>query len=571
MTALDRFLGALRDRDCRPRQGSGGNWSARCPAHEDRSPSLSLRQIEGQALVYCHAGCVTRDVLAALGLGMADLYDERRGAAYRYDDGRVVHRSPDKGFTQSGKTKGSTSLYRLGKVTAAVAAGRTVYVVEGEKDVHALESVGLVATTSPMGAGKWSKVDPSPLAGATVVVVADNDEPGRKHAGEVKASLDELRATVTVVTAKAGKDAADHIAAGLGPEDFIPVTDAPATPAATRRLRSYSLSEVKITPTRYMWTGYLPLNELAMLVGKPGIGKSTLMVDLAAKVTTGGLDGDLHGQPRPVLYSLTEDAPSVFKARFLAAGGNPELLHMVDAVQGGADGTPLLVAEDVTELRTTITRLRPALVVLDALNSCLIGQTNDNANVRPQLELLKALAHTAETTVVGIGHFRKSTAGIEPLDAIGGAGAYGQVIRQALGCARDEDEGTCTLSVIKSNGSSLDVASLAYRIEEAAVGADDGGTANVGRVAWLGESPTSVRDLLQRTPQAEEERSERDEAADFIRGYLLDHGCSASAETSSPRAAPPGSTTTCSRRPDPAPAPEPSATGSARPASGSGP
>ncbi|MDP9460717.1 MAG: toprim domain-containing protein, partial [Actinomycetota bacterium] len=245
MSALDRLLGALQDRDCRPRQGSGGNWSARCPAHEDRSPSLSLRQIEGQALAYCHAGCVTGEVLAALGLGMADLYDEPRGVAYRYDDGRVVHRSPDKRFTQSGKIKGSTSLYRLGKVSAAVAAGRTVYVVEGEKDVHALESVGLVATTSPMGAGKWHKADPSPLAGATVVIVADRDKPGQAHAAEVKASLDRLGATVSVVTAKTGKDAADHIAAGHGPEEFLPVSETAA--AAGRRLRRRALSGVKIT------------------------------------------------------------------------------------------------------------------------------------------------------------------------------------------------------------------------------------------------------------------------------------------------------------------------------------
>jgi putative DNA primase/helicase len=223
MTALDRLTDALRDRDCKPRPSTGGQWSARCPAHEDRAPSLSLRQIEGQALVHCHAGCTTVDVLAALELGLGDLYDEPRGAAYRYDDGRVVHRSPDKRFHQSGRTQGGASLYRLGKVTAAVAAGQTVYLCEGEKDVHALESVGLVATTSPMGSANWGKVDPSPLAKATVVLVADNDEPGRRYATEAKASLHQLGATVTVVTAKAGKDAADHIAAGYGPDEFVPV------------------------------------------------------------------------------------------------------------------------------------------------------------------------------------------------------------------------------------------------------------------------------------------------------------------------------------------------------------
>ncbi len=54
---------------------SGGGWVARCPAHEDRSPSLSVREgADGRVLVYCHAGCRTDDVVAAIGLSMRDLF-----------------------------------------------------------------------------------------------------------------------------------------------------------------------------------------------------------------------------------------------------------------------------------------------------------------------------------------------------------------------------------------------------------------------------------------------------------------------------------------------------------------
>lgn len=291
-----------------------------------------------------------------------------------------------------------------------------------------------------------------------------------------------------------------------------------------RKLRLRSLQDVKIVPTRYLWTDYLPVAELAMLVGKPGVGKSTVAADVAAKLTTGELSGSFIGHPQNVLYSLTEDSEGIFKGRFIAGGGDPGRLHVIDVVHGQSDGSPMLVDADLDQLRAAIVELRPALVVLDALNSSLDGQQNDNSNIRPQLEKLKALAHQTNTAILGIGHFRKSTNGSEPLDSIGGAGAYGQVIRQALGCARDEDEGTCTLSVIKTNGQSLDVASLAYRIEEAVVPSDDGGTASVGRVAWLGESETSVRDLLQRTPSGDEDRHERDEAVDWLLSYLVANG-----------------------------------------------
>jgi hypothetical protein len=54
---------------------AGGGWVARCPAHKDRSPSLSVREgADGRVLVYCHAGCRTEDVVAAIGLSMRDLF-----------------------------------------------------------------------------------------------------------------------------------------------------------------------------------------------------------------------------------------------------------------------------------------------------------------------------------------------------------------------------------------------------------------------------------------------------------------------------------------------------------------
>lgn len=61
-----------------------GRWVACCPAHDDRSPSLAIRECgDGKVLVYCHAGCESEDVLAAVNLSFADLMPERIGAKYR--------------------------------------------------------------------------------------------------------------------------------------------------------------------------------------------------------------------------------------------------------------------------------------------------------------------------------------------------------------------------------------------------------------------------------------------------------------------------------------------------------
>lgn len=218
--AIDRVIDALRDATGLVRQ-SGGQWQARCPAHEDRNPSLSVRPIEGTVLMHCHAGCELVDVLAALNMTPRDLYDEPRGdelTRYQYTDAagrptRVVHRLDGKRFMQSGDKRVS-QLYRLPKVVEAVTFGRTIYLVEGEKDVHAIESLGEVATTAPQGAVNFSKVDVSPLKGARVVAVVDRDATGEKWATQVDQRLSGYVGSLTFVEAAEGKDAADHIATG---------------------------------------------------------------------------------------------------------------------------------------------------------------------------------------------------------------------------------------------------------------------------------------------------------------------------------------------------------------------
>jgi 5S rRNA maturation endonuclease (ribonuclease M5) len=242
---LDLVLGKL---DGVRRQG--GSWMARCPAHDDHKASLSVaRGTEQQVVLRCHANCDSLDILDALGLSWADLSANGRApagdwtpagpaiATYTYTDadGRVlfgVCRTADKQFRQwrpdPAKPHGRAwsvkdvklVLYRLPKVIAAVDAGEPVFLAEGEKDVHALEAAGVTATCNPMGAGKWRATYSKTLAGADVVIVADNDKPGMDHARKVAEDLSGVAASVRLVWAREGKDAADHLAAGYGPDDF---------------------------------------------------------------------------------------------------------------------------------------------------------------------------------------------------------------------------------------------------------------------------------------------------------------------------------------------------------------
>ena len=217
-----------------------GHWQARCPAHDDRTASLSIALGEqSRILLTCHASCPTEEIVASIDLTMADLFDanERRNgdgkkeivAAYDYvgEDGELLYqvcRFNPKDFRQRkpdgrggwewrlGKTR--RVLYRLPAVVKAAATGGEVCVVEGEKDVEALEKRDIIATCNPGGAGKWKPQYAESLRGARVAVIADRDEPGRKHARDVATSLAGIAAAVRIFEPAEGKDVSDHLAAG---------------------------------------------------------------------------------------------------------------------------------------------------------------------------------------------------------------------------------------------------------------------------------------------------------------------------------------------------------------------
>jgi 5S rRNA maturation endonuclease (ribonuclease M5) len=167
-----------------------------------------------------------------------------------------VCRMPDKRFMQRRRngdgyvwTLNGTRrvLFHLPRVLEHIAAGtrEPLYVVEGEKDVLAIEAAGGVATCNPMGAGKWVAEYSEPLSGARrVVIVADRDEPGIRHAQSVRESLADVGVDAEIVQAAEGKDAADHLAAGKTLEELVPLPI--EFPAVLPAIESHSWAPVDL-------------------------------------------------------------------------------------------------------------------------------------------------------------------------------------------------------------------------------------------------------------------------------------------------------------------------------------
>ncbi|MEE2058267.1 AAA family ATPase [Rhodococcus artemisiae] len=518
--AYDRLVDRLTDAGKLVRPRNNSQAVAQCPAHDDSNPSLSLTRIEGSVLVHCHAGCSTANVMDSLGLHHRDVFDDPAGTSYAYRDGRTVFRTYEdngrKKFRQSGNTKGQ-DLYRVERLDE-VATGTPVYVVEGEKDVHAVESVGGVAVCSAMGAGKAGQFDWSPLAGHTVVIVADDDEPGRKHALDVHKIVEPIAAGVVVATAREGKDAADHIAAGCG-LDELEIVDLGGQ--AGRRLKVTRGADVKMQRVRWVMEDWIPAGSLTLLAGREGLGKSTIAAEICAQVTRGKLEGELHGTPQNVLYVHSEDSREFTVApRLKAAGADMDRVLFVDVETSHTDTGTLILPLDTLALEKVIAQHRVAFVVLDAATSSMSSELSgkDDRAVRQYLEPLAQLASRQGCVVFGLCHFGKRD-GADTGKLILGSIAWSQVARSVLSVAKDEDSGNLVVTNTKGNLAPR-VRSMEATLESTTVQTEDG-PAEVGALKWLGETTRDARELLGGSDDEDDDRTETER---WLEDYLTESG-----------------------------------------------
>lgn len=223
----------------------GDAWKALCPAHPDGNPSLAVSEGEGgKVLLHCFADCPTKDVLAVLGLQWSDLDPARPMTVARYpyhdEQGVLLYevlRQEPKNFKQrrpDGKGGWLWSVkdvrrvpYRLPGLLAAD-PNDFVFVVEGEKDADRLTALGLVATCNAGGGGKWLAEYSGHFTGRRVVVLPDNDDPGRVHAAQVCGSLHGVAAEVRMLALPGlpdKGDVSDWLDAGGTKEELLELSD----------------------------------------------------------------------------------------------------------------------------------------------------------------------------------------------------------------------------------------------------------------------------------------------------------------------------------------------------------
>lgn len=451
-------------------RGASHDW--RCPAHDDRNASLSVDRGNTGLVIFCHAGCPVNAVLDALHLTVTDLYDQPVTNGHTHDERPVVDRTypytdeygtllfevvrlRPKGFRQRrpdgnggwdwklGDTR--RPLYRLPKVLAAARAHQRVWVVEGEKDVEALEAAGQTATCNPGGAGKWRPEHTEALRGARVTIVADQDDTGQRHAQDVAVQLAGVARTVRIVNPAVGKDAADHLGAGLGIDDFAGEPEPrPALEWVTAAEHAANVDA--LGPVGWLIRPIWPGDSHGIIAAEQKAGKTWAALDLAVSVASGTPWLGVHpcDTPGPVIVCLGEGGQRKMLRRLRAIcddrGVTYEQLpiHLTFRVPHLTDKAHL------SELADKVAEVEPRLVIIDPLYLAARGaKASQLIEMGEHLEAVQQITQQYGSALAIVHHWNKTGTGggAARMTGVGGQ-EWGRVLLSAAVVTKHTDPDT---------------------------------------------------------------------------------------------------------------------------------
>jgi hypothetical protein len=298
--------------------------------------------------------------------------------------------------------------------------------------------------------------------------------------------------------------------------DAVPAVVTPSGPVTV------ALADVTPEHVDWLWFGRLPVGKLVVLDGDPSVGKSTLAVDFAARLSVGLAWPD--GAPCPagstLILSAEDGLADTIRPRLDAAGGDPTRVHALTSIAytlAGAQRTRPPTLADVDELEHAVLSTRAVLVVIDVLMAYMPGRADSHRDqdVRGVLSAIAAMADRTRCVVLLLRHLNKSASGPAMYRGGGSIGIVGAARVGLLAANDPDDETRRVLAALKHNLSAKPDA-LAYQL----VDSPEHGCA---RVQWLGASTHSAEALLAYHGD-EDERAEHDAAVEWLRGHLIDSG-----------------------------------------------
>ena len=277
------------------------------------------------------------------------------------------------------------------------------------------------------------------------------------------------------------------------------------------------MADVLPEAVRWLWPGRIALGKLTIVAGDPGLGKSFLTCDLAARVSRGLAwpDEPSGNAPRGgvVMLNCEDGLADTIRPRLDAHGADVEKIVALPAVRDPRDANrerPFDLSRDLSALESAIEQVGECrLVVVDPVTAYLGERTDSHkaADVRAVLTPLADLAARLGVAVVAVSHLNKGS-GAAMYRTIGSI-AFTATARAAWLVARDEGNGERRLFLPTKNNLAPDRSGLAFEIVE-------------GVVAWEQNAVNVTADEALRVEWGDDDRTAKAEATDWLRGTLAD-------------------------------------------------
>jgi putative DNA primase/helicase len=377
-----------------------------------------------------------------------------------------------------------------------------------------------------------------------VVLIPDNDQPGRDHVDQVarmciKAGLKVKVAVLPGVPDKG--DVSDYLAthskadliallraaveydvlmfAGQNVPSNASTTSPPAAPLGPVIVCG---ADVRSERPEWLWRRRLARGKLTLLMGDPGVGKSFITVDATARITRGQSwpDGDGMSEPGNVLFLAVEDGiADTIKPRLERAGADHARWFVFQTIRDEQGERMPNFERDILALEQVIVEYRPVLVVVDPISSYL-GKTDSykDADVRRVLAPLALLAEKHKVAVLALVHMTKGSKEGKALYRAMASIAFSAIARIHLAAGSDpEQPERCYLMPVKQNICPASAA-LAYRLVP-----DHDDEDGPARLEWEGAPVEGVHaDAILGTGLSASEREQQKDAAEFLAQLLAD-------------------------------------------------
>lgn len=277
-------------------------------------------------------------------------------------------------------------------------------------------------------------------------------------------------------------------------------------------LNTVSLADVQPRRLRWLWERRIPEGKITIIDGDPGLGKSTLTMQIAADVSQGR---PLPGQAEPMppahvlIVSSEDDLEDTIAPRLIAAGADLERVTCLRSV--GKDERTLKLPQDVNKMKEHAEANDTRLIIMDPLMAYLGGDAHKDQDIRKALEPIARMTQDTGAAFLIVRHLNKRT-GVAAVYRGGGSVGIGAAARSVMLVGKHPANPSWRVLCSVKGNLSGEVPSLAFRLVT-----QDG----VGRIHWEGTCNLTADQVLA-SSEAMPERPERNAATKLLQEMLAD-------------------------------------------------